>query len=274
MLIAGHWYGICGTYPGTGSGSQCIEALHSTWQREVQHDSRASLLTVLPAMQALYNRWKDIYEWGRPVSFTSFPKELNPALLNSAAYRSCGRSSAVEYWAHRGLPNFIKLARRTGDLQLPGQEAYTEFYVVAAQSSAAGMPAPAERVVSQSTAERIVAMLVSSGAQLEALLQDAGVVQGCKADGTWRVDIAALRSCFGEHAVVYYGHLVHAYWRRVRRGGGATKAYGLCTCACFMQHAECEHYMFAQALRGGPPNLNAVPDVRRCGRKRKAQGAP
>ena len=35
LLMAGHWYGVLGTAPGTGTGSQTIEARHSQWQTDV-----------------------------------------------------------------------------------------------------------------------------------------------------------------------------------------------------------------------------------------------
>ena len=41
LLLAGHWYGILGTAPGTGTGSQTIEARHSNWQTLVEKRTRS-----------------------------------------------------------------------------------------------------------------------------------------------------------------------------------------------------------------------------------------
>ena len=52
-----HWTGILGTAPGTGTGSQTLEARHSQWENELKGESRRSPLRVLPSMQELYERW-------------------------------------------------------------------------------------------------------------------------------------------------------------------------------------------------------------------------
>ena len=36
LLCSGHWAGVLGTRPGTASGTQGIEALHSAWQRHLE----------------------------------------------------------------------------------------------------------------------------------------------------------------------------------------------------------------------------------------------
>jgi len=83
VLFAGHWYGIFGTYPGTGSGSLTLEALHSTWQREIETGTRSSLLDALPAMQALYKKWARALAWDRPRTFSNFPRSTNPLCLTA-----------------------------------------------------------------------------------------------------------------------------------------------------------------------------------------------
>eukprot|EP00975_Prorocentrum_lima_P049696 10401537-Prorocentrum_lima.AAC.1 len=42
VLLAGHWTGIFGTYPGTGTGSLTIESVHSSWERSLVTSTRAA----------------------------------------------------------------------------------------------------------------------------------------------------------------------------------------------------------------------------------------
>eukprot|EP00975_Prorocentrum_lima_P039591 8318431-Prorocentrum_lima.AAC.1 len=93
--MAGHWYGVLGTAPGSGSGSLTLEARHSQWERELCHDDRSDALQILPKMQALYyNQWERIFAWGSPPSFDLLPKHWCEELLNGGALRTAGRSPA------------------------------------------------------------------------------------------------------------------------------------------------------------------------------------
>lgn len=65
LWFAGFWVGTVGTYPGSGSGSQCMESFHSSWQRKVKRDAHASPLEIFAVMQKLFREeWREQFEWG------------------------------------------------------------------------------------------------------------------------------------------------------------------------------------------------------------------
>jgi hypothetical protein len=88
------------------------------------------VFSIFPTMHRMYKSWKDIFGWGKPVSFTNLPKHYNPTLINGAGLKRDGRSTAVDFWAKREHGNFIKLWRQTGALEEFAEMAYTYFYVV------------------------------------------------------------------------------------------------------------------------------------------------
>ena len=131
ILVAGHWYGILGTAPGTGTGSQSIEARHADWQEKIRSRCSASLLTIFDAMQELYSDWVDTFSWGSEVSFANLPRTVNEVFVNGSGLARLGRSTAVEFWKKRGQGNFVQLSKQTGSTA-DGPAAQTQFYVVRA----------------------------------------------------------------------------------------------------------------------------------------------
>ncbi len=105
------------------------------------------------------------------------------------------------------------------------------------------------------------------------------VVTGTQEAGTWALRDDVLTRIFVDHCAVVFGHFLTKYWKRLRKADSQTLPYGVCTCLLSTQHAEFEHHAFVSALRGGPPNLNAVP-CRRCGgvavsvKMRRCENAP
>ena len=125
FLLSGFWYGILGTAPGTGIGSQTIEARHSQWHTHIRKTARYIVFTLFPTLQELFKTWRDTFEWGKTVSFTDRPREFNPCLLNGATLRQLGRSTAAQWWATRSNPNYVKTWRLTGRLEESGADTYT-----------------------------------------------------------------------------------------------------------------------------------------------------
>ena len=109
MLIAGHWYGILGTAPGTGTGSQTIEARQSDWQELLRTRCKAKVFSIWPTMQEIYESWEDTFAWGAKVAFTNMPRHFNETLLNGAGLKKAGRSTAVEFWHNRGKQNYREI---------------------------------------------------------------------------------------------------------------------------------------------------------------------
>ena len=89
-------------------------------------------------------------------------------------------------------------------------------------------------------------------------------------DDDLEVDVTALQKYLTDHCVVITGGLVNTYWPLHRSKSKTRKEHYICTCLCYIQHAECEHQYFIMAVEPGKgPNLNAMPDLRKRGRKRK-----
>jgi hypothetical protein len=56
---ADYWAGTLGTHPGSGTGTQTLEAFHSFWHRQIRDQVRANPTQILQVMQNLYNGpWK------------------------------------------------------------------------------------------------------------------------------------------------------------------------------------------------------------------------
>ena len=109
-------------------------------------------------------------------------------------------------------------------------------------------------------------MMYRDGEDLTSLMVKAGILVPKECGGHW-LDPKVLKRYFGDHAVVCEGHWVQAYWPRGHRDEQQHKV--VCTCVHHVLHSECEHEKFVSALKGGPPNLANVPEVRPRGRKRK-----
>jgi hypothetical protein len=269
FLVAGHWYGILGTAPGTGTGSQTIEARHSQWQEEVRVRSRSNIFTIWPAMQDIYDSWEDTFAWGAEVSFSNTARHFNETLLNGAGLKSVGRSTAVEFWRDRANGNYIPINRQTGPIEL-GVKAHTTFYVM--QTHRVGDIMPAKAVISKPDADCVVSMITSEGPALEKILVKAGIVLGEPWTDTWSVDFNVARHFFKDLCVVITGHLPGQYWPKYRKLTRERRDTTLCTCAEYVQHAECEHQVFVLGLLASPgeaPDLESTPTIRKKGRKRK-----
>ncbi len=79
MLWSPHWSGIIGTHPGTGSGSQTIEAFHSVWQQYVKDSTRNTVTTVFDLMDRMYkNEWNEKFKWETYRSYQLYPKRYDP----------------------------------------------------------------------------------------------------------------------------------------------------------------------------------------------------
>jgi hypothetical protein len=224
------------------------------------------VLDALSAMQALYRKWAHALAWDKPRSLSNYPSSVNEALLNSASLHRAGHSTAVDYWRRREKPNFVRLSTCTGEPSGTDTSGHSHFYVL--QARRIGDVMPADGTIDVEFARALVCMLTSSGEELTRVLTERHMVVGAPADTAWHVDMTAIDKYFHDHCVVVFGHMPQMYWRRSRKGVAIDR--GVCSCLRFVQHAECEHRAFVAALRGGPPNLDSVPEVRQRGRKRKA----
>ena len=109
LWVPSFWLGILGTSPGSGSGTNPLEARHASWEAELKSRTKDGLLTALRGMQHLYSKWVTVFEWGKPMRMSAFSARENEYLLNSASQRSQGRSPAIDYWKGRQNQNYNKL---------------------------------------------------------------------------------------------------------------------------------------------------------------------
>ncbi|CAE7930046.1 RPL15 [Symbiodinium necroappetens] len=108
LWVPSFWAGIFGTMPGSGGGTNPLEARHSSWEAELKGRTKDGLLSAMQGMQNLYRKWIGIFEWGKPIRMSCFSTEENEYLLNSATLRSQKRSPAVDYWKERHQGNYQK----------------------------------------------------------------------------------------------------------------------------------------------------------------------
>jgi hypothetical protein len=249
VRIAGHWYGVLGTAPGTGSGSLTLEALHSSWEREIRNEVRSNVFQILPKMQGLYEKWKTTFAWGENCSFDHYPKGFDESLLNGAPLRGAGRSPAVDFWTHRAAGNYVEKGVTTGDPNDGEVMGVTTLYVMRAIKVGSALPAKA--VITAEVARHAVQLVCAEGPALEKTLQATGIVSGSRDTADWRVHVEQIECYLVQHCVVITGHLGKAYWPRFRRNASTLEQAFICTCKWFVQHASCEHVYFVQALRGG-----------------------
>lgn len=252
MWTAGHWYGILGTVPGTGSGTLTLEARHAQWEDIVRTGTQKNIFRILPQMQEMYDdHWSDLFGWGEKLSFDHFPKQYDESLLNGGALRSAGRSPAVDFWRNRGEGNHQRVHKQTGAADSDNNGNST-FYVLRTEKHA--KETPAEAKISPSLAQNMVDLITNEGNALEATLLQTTIVEGELSDGTWSVNIDRVEDYLCRHCVVMCGHLPKAYWPRYRKGSKISEDFLLCTCKWFIQHACCEHVYFVATLRGQKPH--------------------
>ena len=269
MYFSGHWYGILGTFPGSGSGSLSLEARHSDWSKDIQEDSRVDVLKILPAMQKLYDTWTDTFQWEKEIPYHGSPTVYNEGLINGATLRTVGRSTAVDFWRKRTEGNHVSIVRQTGQLEHASLNVNTTFHVMRCLKVEGVQPADAS--VSMETAEHIVDLITSYGQKLQDSLYSSGVVQNEPFTADWQVDFERMSFLLCSHCVVITGHLAAAYWPRYKRSAREQVPVILCTCLFYVQHAECEHEYFISCKECGRPILADAPDTRKVGRKRKQQ---
>ena len=235
-IFAPHWHGVLGAIPGTGTGSQTAEAFHSQWQR-VAAASAQTFTAFWQTMKSTYEKnWLPAFGWGEAPAVGTWPRDIDQSLISGGSLIRLGRNTASEYWRHRLLPNFEH--REVGG---------TDYWVVPTLS--ANGVAGARRQVETATADRLVAMLYSEGAQLERHLVEAGVVEGEPYKKSWRICLEKLEWCFEKHAVVFAGRLPEQRWPRYYAHSQTQHPKILCTCSCFGQRGECEHAYFVQGLQ-------------------------
>ncbi|CAE6945734.1 RPL15 [Symbiodinium natans] len=108
LWLPSFWAGVFGTCPGSGAGSNPLEARHAAWEAELKSRTRSSLLATFDGLQHLYAKWRKTFEWGTAMRMSAFPVGESEHLMNSATLRSQGRSPAVDYWKMRNEGNHVK----------------------------------------------------------------------------------------------------------------------------------------------------------------------
>jgi len=271
VLFAPHWTGILGTMPGTGSGSQFLEAFHSYWQCLLTATNRSHILHVLEATQRLFSQeWSTHFQWAHARSLSLRSNVQDASLLNGAALRRLGRSTAVEWWARRS-DNHLHFVRHlyAEKTTRPGSAAVaetTDFYVM--RSAADGDAQPAHCRPDPATSSTLVDCIIATGSALPGLLAELGVTRGDPRAEECSLDLQRLDECFVRHCVVMVGAFPGLYWSRFRKQDASGDADPLCTCRTFALYAQCEHSIFVSALRGSV-DLAPLPMLKPRGRPKK-----
>ena len=108
LWLPSFWAGVFGTCPGSGGGTNLLEARHSAWEAELKCRAKAGLLAAFEGVQHIYSKWGKTFEWGKAMRMGNFPAGDNEYLMNSSALRSQGRSPAVDYWKMKAEGNYVK----------------------------------------------------------------------------------------------------------------------------------------------------------------------
>ena len=58
---------ILGSSPGSGGGTNPLEAPHSCWEANLNSRTKDGLFTALHGMQHLCSKWSSVFEWGKPM---------------------------------------------------------------------------------------------------------------------------------------------------------------------------------------------------------------
>ena len=72
LWVPSFWLGILGTSPGSGGGTNPLEARHASWEAELKSRTKAGLLTALRGMQHLYSKWVTVFELGQAYANVRF----------------------------------------------------------------------------------------------------------------------------------------------------------------------------------------------------------
>ena len=72
LWVPSFWLGILGTSPGSGGGTNPLEARHASWEAELKSRTKDGLLTALRGMQHLYSKWVTVFELGQAYANVRF----------------------------------------------------------------------------------------------------------------------------------------------------------------------------------------------------------
>ena len=251
IVWAAYWCGTLGTHPGSGTGSQTLEGFHSFWQSVLTKRTRQHPCGMLDMMQTLFTEhWPAYMQDDDAPSPSLWPRSPEPSFVSGTALHKVGQNSAAEYWIHRDCGNHCVVECKG-----------TKFWIM--RSQATDTAAPAQASVQPRTARRLVDMLHMSEAETRQLFLDAEILMRTESGG-YRISISELELLFGAHAVVMEGPLPGEYCPKIYRAA-ACKSKRVCTCATFVQRAECPHIYFVAGLQG-EMDLGHLPEKRRPGR--------
>ena len=98
-FLAPHWAGLWGVFPGTASGNEPAEALHSRWQRLLRAAGKIlNVASIFPAMQRIYvEEWQKTFDWDSKDALSPVPRMLEQGLLNGRTLPRVNRSPAVHF---------------------------------------------------------------------------------------------------------------------------------------------------------------------------------
>ena len=231
------WVGVKGIWPGTGSGNESAESLHSAWQRQLAAlGGKGNVVSSLKTLQALYrDKWSLFYRWHDPSELRGVPLKVDPSLLNGPTLARARRSTAYDFC------QADELRRVFVHKPLPGAGA-----LVAMPLSLVQTP-----LLDPWAAQHGLQILLAPADNVAKCLAEAGVLQE-SVDGPPLLQLSMYKRILKEIAYVW---VLDADTVQ-------------CTCRFFSLHAQCEHLLFArtQSWPGRPADLcfDAVPHKRKA----------
>ena len=107
---------------------------------------------------------------------------------------------------------------------------------------------PADAVIPDNLSKALARRIVANGMDLCNALCQIRLVTGSESAGTWTVNTDAVEYYVVTHCVVVEGEMVRTYWQRFQSIKCRETKERICTCWCFVQHAECEHVSFVSGM--------------------------
>ncbi len=255
-FFAPHWTGLWGVFPGTASGNQPAEALHSPWQQLLAAEKAVpNVCTIFPIMQKVYEQWRATYSWDSASALSPMPSGVDPGLVNGRVLARVGRSPALDY--HTAIAGGRRLVHV--------RELQDRAWMAIARST--------EKDLVEGDAEVGLNILDTTSANMGTLLFQRGIltilddereeVKGTLGNFEWPHHAPGGRPILfhNEPFNRVFGDVKYVY---------VTAKETFCTCAAFMLYMQCEHVVYAESrsfsCRQGTRDFAALPAQQKRGR--------
>jgi len=243
------WCGLVRLEPGSGSGSQCVEASHGgELGPNLQAEDGTPLVKatpdkLFPAMSRLVCTLSRKYSSIK--SLPNLPESYDPKLMSGAHLAREGRSTAAELFRKRdGFAHKVQVTGWGDAVVMP--RSLWKYLPGNAQRAGQWVSfRRAELELSVSEASEIAKMALEfDGQRLFRMWQQSGVTTGGRSRATIKVDPEKWTQLRHKYVVVLWGQAARKLWAQSTPGMPDC----LCNCTPFMLWAGCEHQHCARAM--------------------------